>query len=75
MVTARREVQTAIDAISQGNDGLAICVIAHRLNTVRKADNIVVLQSGQVVEQGTHEQLMADEHGLYRVMAGASRSK
>ena len=71
---SEREVQTAIDAISQGGvggvDGLAICVIAHRLNTVRKADNIVVLQSGKIVEQGTHEQLMANEQGLYRSMAG-----
>ena len=43
-------------------------VIAHRLATVRKADRIVVLEDGQIVEQGTHAQL-ADAGGLYARLA------
>ena len=39
-------------------------VIAHRLSTIRSADHILVLDGGQVVEQGTHDSLMA-QHGFY----------
>ena len=44
--------------------GLTIISIAHRLNTLRNSDRILVLDSGKVVEQGSHEQLM-QEKGLY----------
>jgi ABC-type multidrug transport system fused ATPase/permease subunit len=40
-------------------------VIAHRLGTIRHADNIVVLKHGIVAEQGTHEELLEKEDGIY----------
>ncbi len=39
-------------------------VIAHRLSTVRRADQILVLEQGRIVERGSHDQLLAN-HGLY----------
>jgi ABC-type multidrug transport system fused ATPase/permease subunit len=43
-------------------------VITHQLYTVRDADKIIVLDRGRVVGAGTHEELLAEEHGLYREM-------
>lgn len=55
-------VQEALDKLMQGRTTF---VIAHRLSTVRNADQIVVLDKGQVVQQGTHEELLA-QGGLYK---------
>ena len=58
-------VQNALDVLMKERTTL---VIAHRLATVRKADRIVVLDGGKIVEQGTHDQLSA-EGGLYARLA------
>lgn len=55
-------VQQALDAAMVGR---TVIVIAHRLSTVMKADKIVVMQSGRVVEEGTHESLARRPSGLY----------
>jgi subfamily B ATP-binding cassette protein MsbA len=59
---SERLVQQALDTLMQGRTTL---VIAHRLSTVRNADRIVVLVRGAIVEQGTHDELLA-HNGDYR---------
>lgn len=54
-------VQQALDRAAKGRTTI---VIAHKLATIRKADNIVVMKKGRIVEQGTHESLLA-ENGAY----------
>mgnify|MGYP006400900217 FL=1 len=55
-VQSEAVVQKALDALARGRTTL---VIAHRLSTVRHADKIVVMDQGRVVEQGTHDELLA----------------
>ncbi|MEY2938539.1 MAG: hypothetical protein RL062_1128 [Bacteroidota bacterium] len=57
-------VQEAINNMMQNRTSV---VIAHRLSTVQKADRIIVLDKGQIVQEGTHETLMQQE-GLYRTL-------
>mmetsp|Transcript_11125 Transcript_11125/g.18335 ORF Transcript_11125/g.18335 Transcript_11125/m.18335 type:complete len:917 (-) Transcript_11125:49-2799(-) len=58
-------VQDALDRL--GSDR-TVLVIAHRLGTIREADNIIVLGDGVVAEQGTHDELMQKEGGKYAAM-------
>lgn len=55
-------IQGAIDTLTKGKTSI---VIAHRLATVKNADRIVVMEKGQIVEQGTHQQLLSVRDGHY----------
>jgi subfamily B ATP-binding cassette protein MsbA len=61
---AEIEVQGALDNLMQGRTTL---VIAHRLSTIRKADRIIALVNGQIVEEGNHETLMEKKGEYYRL--------
>ncbi len=57
------------EALSEHAKGRTVLVIAHRLSTVRAADRILVMEEGQIVESGTHDELMQSGTGLYRRLA------
>ncbi len=61
---AEQAIQTALDTLMEGR---TVFIIAHRLSTVRKADRIVVIDAGEVVEHADHDELMK-RNGLYREM-------
>lgn len=63
---SERLVQEALDKLMVGRTSI---VIAHRLSTIRNADKIVVLQKGEVVEMGTHQELMMSTTGLYQKLS------
>jgi len=63
-------IQSSIARILEGRTSI---VIAHRLSTIRRSDKIIVLHRGRIVEQGTHEQLLAKKglyHALYTLQFG-----
>src|SRR5699024_9033818 len=62
-------LQKAIEALTRNK---TILMIAHRLKTVRNADQILVLDGGQIVQRGTHSQLMAQE-GLYQAFVSGRK--
>ena len=59
---SERYVEEALEELLQGRTTL---IIAHRLSTVRRADTVVVLDAGRIVETGTHDTLMERENGMY----------
>ena len=61
-VRGERIVQEALDRVAKNRTTITI---AHRLSTIKKADKIIVVSKGKVVEEGTHEQLLAIEDGVY----------
>ena len=62
-------------ALRESAKGRLVIVIAHRLSTIRKADRIVFLEKGRVLDVGNHETLMADENGRYRQFVELQRGQ
>jgi ATP-binding cassette subfamily B protein len=66
-----KEIQKALDNLVTGRTTIAI---AHRLSTLQKADRLVVLDRGKVVEEGGHDELMAREGAYYRLYQAQARN-
>lgn len=67
-VRGERIVQAALDKVAKNRTTITI---AHRLSTIKKADRIIVLKKGQVVESGTHESLITMDGGVYAGLVNA----
>ena len=71
--TSEKVVQAALDKLLLAKKRTTI-IIAHRLSTIRNADKIVVLNEGEVVEQGTHDELLAKDNSLYATLVNMQLS-
>ncbi|WP_407431061.1 ABC transporter ATP-binding protein [Arcticibacter sp.] len=63
---SERLVQEALEVLMKNRTSI---IIAHRLSTVREADSILVLEKGNVVESGSHAELLKNENGLYKYLS------
>jgi subfamily B ATP-binding cassette protein MsbA len=68
---SERYVEEALEELLQGRTTL---LIAHRLSTVRRADRVVVLDAGVIVETGRHDELLAREGGRFARLYSVQRS-
>ncbi len=65
-------IQHAIDTLIKGRTSI---VIAHRLSTIRKADQIIVMDKGQIIERGNHQSLIAQEGEYYKLYTAVEKEK
>lgn len=65
-------IQHAIDTLIQGRTSI---VIAHRLSTIRKADQIIVMDKGQITERGNHDSLLRQQGAYYRLYTAVEKKK
>ncbi len=63
---SERLVQGALDKLMENRTSI---IVAHRLSTIRRCDQILVISGGAILERGTHEELAAKEGGLYGSLA------
>ena len=63
-------IQQAMDKLMEGKTSF---IIAHRLSTIRNADNIIVIENGEIIEQGTHEELLALKGYYYNTLNSQSK--
>jgi ATP-binding cassette subfamily B protein len=62
---SERAVQTAMESLMKTH---TVIVVAHRLSTIRNVDRILVFRHGQIVEEGTYDELAEKEDGFFREM-------
>jgi ABC transporter fused permease/ATP-binding protein len=63
---SERLVQEALEELMKDRTSI---IIAHRLSTIREADKIIVLEKGEIIESGSHAELIGNEQGLYRYLS------
>ena len=64
---SERLVQEALEVLMKNRTSI---IIAHRLSTIREADQIIVLEKGEIIERGSHDELVKNEGGLYKYLSG-----
>ena len=65
-------IQKAIEKITKNRTSI---IIAHRLSTIMKADNIIVMENGKIIEIGRHEELLKNKKGVYQKLYQAQLKK
>lgn len=70
--TSERVVQAAIDRVTAARK-MTVLAVAHRLSTLRNADRIIVMESGTIVEDGTHATLSAKPNGVFASMVASQK--
>lgn len=64
---SEHQVQKALDQLIKSGQQTVV-VIAHRLSTVRDADEIIVIKKGEIAERGSHDQLLKYGNGVYKAL-------
>jgi ABC-type multidrug transport system fused ATPase/permease subunit len=72
---SEHQVQQALDKLMTSGDKMTVVVIAHRLSTIKNANNIVVLGKGNILEQGTHDDLVARKGAYHKLVERQLMSK